>query len=185
MEDNPYAPPQASHELAADIQQHRPYFLASRWTRLAAAILDFFFLALLIFSINFIIEVLGVSITGSASIDAENTIFNTPNALLNQFLDTAVSSTAYLIINGYLLVKFGQSLGKMICKIQIVSAHTQNRLSSGNVIGIRYVIPQLLNIIPGIGALFALIDILFIFGQSKRCLHDHMAGSIVIQKSVN
>ena len=46
------------------------------------------------------------------------------------------------------------------------------------VIGLRYVVTKVLYNIP----FFALIDILFIFGSEKRCIHDYIARSKVIKK---
>ena len=39
---------------------------------------------------------------------------------------------------------------------------------------------QVLSAIPMVGGLVGLIDALMIFGDEQRCLHDHIAGTVVI-----
>lgn len=68
----------------------------------------------------------------------------------------------------------GQTIGKMVLGIQI-------RTLDGRLPGffqgviLRNWLRQLLSFIP----LFGLIDALFIFGESRRCLHDYLAGTRV------
>ena len=35
--------------------------------------------------------------------------------------------------------------------------------------------------IPLIGTVFSLVDVGFIFGKERRCLHDRIAGTCVVQ----
>jgi hypothetical protein len=42
-------------------------------------------------------------------------------------------------------------------------------------------VPLLLPLVPFLGGLVALVDVLFIFGPSKRCLHDLVAGTKVVE----
>jgi uncharacterized RDD family membrane protein YckC len=39
----------------------------------------------------------------------------------------------------------------------------------------------ILGAIPGLGALLSLVNVLMIFGQEQRCLHDLFANTIVVQ----
>jgi hypothetical protein len=41
-------------------------------------------------------------------------------------------------------------------------------------------LPFLLGLVPGFGSVFGLADACFIFGTERRCLHDRMAGTIVV-----
>jgi len=45
-----------------------------------------------------------------------------------------------------------------------------------------YVLPSLVAQIPLVGVLVALANALFIFGEENRCLHDHLAGTWVINE---
>jgi hypothetical protein len=49
---------------------------------------------------------------------------------------------------------------------------------------LRGFIPGLIGAIPYIGPLFSLVNVLFIFREDYRCVHDHIAGTIVVQARV-
>ena len=87
----------------------------------------------------------------------------------------------FLVINGYLLAKRGQTVGKMVAGTRIVSHETGQILSLGRVFCLRLLPLSIIGQIPFIGGLFALVDTLFIFRQDRRCIHDLIAGSTVIK----
>ena len=76
-----------------------------------------------------------------------------------------------------LLVTQGQTLGKKIMNIRIVSYDDGMIPGAGKLLGLRYVVNGLLGQIPG----YAFVDVLFIFGQEQRCIHDYLAGTKVVQ----
>ena len=83
-----------------------------------------------------------------------------------------------LLIQGGFLVARGQTIGKKLVNIQIVrSKDGQNGGFVNNVL-LRTVVNGLITLIP----LYLLVDILFIFSDTKRCLHDRIAGTIVVKK---
>lgn len=45
----------------------------------------------------------------------------------------------------------------------------------------RYVLNLFLSDIPFIGGFMPLIDVLLIFRKSRKCLHDDLAGTIVVK----
>ena len=47
-------------------------------------------------------------------------------------------------------------------------------------IGLRYLPTAVVTQIPLIGSILGITDILFIFGQERRCVHDLIAGTKVI-----
>ena len=65
-------------------------------------------------------------------------------------------------------------------KTQIVSDSGQP-LNFGELYLKRYLVIQLLAILPFIGGLIGLIDTLLIFRSSRKCLHDDIAGTKVIK----
>ena len=70
----------------------------------------------------------------------------------------------------------GQSIAKKILGIKVVRTDG-SPVSLGRLIGLRNVVNTLISLIP----LYSIIDILFIFGESRKCLHDKLADTIVIK----
>ncbi len=46
---------------------------------------------------------------------------------------------------------------------------------------LRYLVFSLVNQIPTVGSLINLVNVLFIFGKERRCLHDRIAGTVVVK----
>ncbi len=81
------------------------------------------------------------------------------------------------IVQVVLLSKYGQTIGKKALDIRIVQASTeQNGGFVPNVL-LRAWITFFLGIVP----LFGIVDVLFIFREDRRCIHDMIAGTRVIQ----
>ena len=47
--------------------------------------------------------------------------------------------------------------------------------------GLRYFANSVLALIPVVGWLYALLDVLMIFRESRKCLHDNIADTIVVK----
>ena len=76
-----------------------------------------------------------------------------------------------------LLIKDGQTLGEKALTIRIVKMDTgENGGFVANVL-LRFIVNGLLWIIP----LYGLVDILFIFRGDRRCIHDMIAGTQVVE----
>ena len=86
----------------------------------------------------------------------------------------------FMVINGYLLVTKGQTLGKLALGIRIVDAGSNGAATAVKILGLRYVLVMLVGAIPIIGGLLGLIDFLFIFREDRRCVHDLLAGTKVV-----
>lgn len=80
----------------------------------------------------------------------------------------------------YLVTTTGQTLGKRWAGIRIVKVDGSPLTFVSGVV-LRSWVFALLSAIPGIGALVALADVLAIFGSERRCLHDQLAGTTVIE----
>lgn len=144
------------------------YILASRWKRLWGALLDSVF-------------ILFVTVPSMLLMGAYSQLADGEPLTFAQTLSwLAYGVLVFLVLNGWLLFHKGQTLGKRIVGTKIVDAKTGQHLSFGSVYGIRYLLVSGITQIPVIGHLFALVDVLFIFGERKRCIHDWFAGSIVI-----
>lgn len=77
----------------------------------------------------------------------------------------------------YLLSTQGQTIGKQFCNIRIVNVDTHE--PGGFIVNVlkRLVLNGLLCLIPG----YILADVLFIFRENHRCLHDLIAQTWVIE----
>ena len=83
-------------------------------------------------------------------------------------------------VTAYLVHKNGQTLGKKILGIKVVRTDG-SRASLGRIFWLRNVIMVLLSMIPIAGMILSLVDSLLIFRESRQCLHDQIAGTIVVK----
>lgn len=135
--------------------------LASRWSRFWAAFIDGLVMLVAYLPIVFVEQL--------------ERLFYQSN---NYFLSILYFTTCYLLLNGYLLHKHGQTIGKNVFEISIVGADNQHMGFKGIVLK-RWCPTVLMGIVP----LLPLVDILLIFRKDRRCLHDLIAKSKVIDIS--
>ena len=95
-----------------------------------------------------------------------------------EFLNIAFALLAVQgAINVFLLVDRGQTLGKMATRTRIVRTDG-NRAGFFSIVWRRGVINSLL----GVGMpIYLILDFLLIFRANQRCIHDYIAGTIVVQ----
>ena len=90
---------------------------------------------------------------------------------------------SFLVLHGYLLSHYGQTIGKRIMGIAIVTM--DNRVPAFvPLIVQRYLVQWLAGRVPVIGSLLRLVDILAIFRPDRRCIHDHLAKTKVIDLKI-
>lgn len=164
--------------------------LAGRFRRLVATLVDAVLvpaLALLLLTITDVME------------DADDYA----NAGLMMLWVFLLAVVAYLILNGYTLWRRGQTLGKWVMGIAIVPASSLLYDSAKNdgdahqrayvpapfvpaplwkLIFIRALFFPLLfmAVVPWV-ALLPVLDQALIFGKRRRCLHDLVAGTVVVR----
>ncbi len=160
--DNPYAAPQSNlaHEEPAPYETQ---LLAERGTRLGARVLDN------LLDLGAALPGLIVLLAGGRHAAA---------------LGMTLAGAAVLGLNiyqWYLVATTGQTLAKRWLKIQIVRVDSVP-LDFVHGVVLRYWLTGVLGMIPTIGGLFGLVNALFIFGEERRCLHDHIAGTKVVMK---
>lgn len=85
------------------------------------------------------------------------------------------------IIQLYFLCTQGQTIGKKALRIRIVRLDDGSNPGFVGAVLLRTFIPGLIGGVPCIGWTFAIVDILCIFGEERRCIHDQIAGTIVIE----
>ena len=156
-EQNWYAAPQAAVAdvggMSADDLEARK---ASRGQRLGAAILDG------------LIVGIGAGIAG----------YGVDNNKLVVVIGVLIFLAA-VVGNCVLLHQNGQTIGKRTLGIKIVRSNG-DRIGLGRIIGMRIIPVGILGAIPYIGGLVSLVDSLLIFNNERRCLHDMIADTIVI-----
>ena len=131
--------------------------LASRWTRLAAVIID----GLILYMVpGLILIVAGLSDDDTSS---------------GLILIGIVAFIAIFVIQMVLLGTRGQTIGKIALKIRIVDARTGAHPGVARLVLLRTIVNWILGIIP----LYGLVDALFIFREDRRTIHDMIAGTRV------
>jgi len=157
---NPYQPPQAPAPWPVSYGQRAN--LASRGTRFAGAILDGL-ITLAAAIPGFVLFLVGAD-------------RNEPIAVVGM-LAIGAGILVVTIINWVMISQRGQSIAKRMLGMRIVGY--RDGLLPGFVRGVilRVWLPAL---IAQACSLFSLIDVLFIFGEEKRCLHDLLADTTVV-----
>jgi uncharacterized RDD family membrane protein YckC len=179
MENNPYAAPSAVVEdlyvyNADDLEARK----ASRWQRLGAALLDFLFYLLCVMPV---IVAIGSGAYWGYLARAQGRPVTAPSATSGILLSVGVIAFFGLFIyNLVLLHRDGQTLGKRLMGIKIVRTDG-DRATLGRIFFARMVAISVLGYIPYLGMVIRLIDICMIFGAERRCLHDLIADTIVIE----
>ncbi|WP_277374394.1 RDD family protein [Pseudomonas sp. AA-38] len=160
---NPYQTPQAAlQERAAD----EP-LLASRGARLGAVIIDSLLLALITMPISYFKG------------DFEMLVQGIEPSIWLQVQGILIGMVVFVLINGAWLKRYGQTVGKRICKVRIVDMQGQVPALPGLLLK-RYLSVWLVSLIPVAGTLLCSINYLFIFRSDRRCVHDHLAGTRVV-----
>ena len=165
---NPYAPPQATVRDIVD--PSLTSVVADRGTRLGAAILDSFIFMLMVY-----MPLVAGAMAMGASRPPE-----TPEAVTRAFGVGGVLALIGLVvwasITIVLMKRYGQSIGKKATGIKVVRSDG-SAVSLSRLIWLRNVVNWIISIIP----LYGFIDALFIFGESRQCLHDKIADTIVVK----
>jgi uncharacterized RDD family membrane protein YckC len=143
--------------------------LAERSSRLGAAIVDGLIFGAMVYT-PLILGMVG----SAAAADAAGQP-NAPILLVGMGLTFAA-----VVVWIYMTVKqmgaTGQSLAKKYFNIKVVRSDG-SQASLSNLIWKRNVLNWLISIIP----IYGLIEVLFIFGEDRKCLHDKIADTIVVE----
>ncbi|MEY4545521.1 MAG: hypothetical protein RL685_1716 [Pseudomonadota bacterium] len=102
-----------------------------------------------------------------------------PSILLLTLAAGGLGAIGFYVYQCHLIASTGQSLGKRFSHVRIVLDQGE---PPGFVRGVlfRSWVFLLLSLIPGVGSLIGLTDTLMIFGSERRCLHDRLAGTRVL-----
>ena len=165
---NPYAPPAAwVRDVSGPVEITT---LAGRGGRFAASLLDNLFFGALVY----LPVVVAAALAGpEEQLDAGADL--SAGALLSLLIAFA-GFVLFCWLNVSNMIRTGQSLGKKIIGIKVVRSDG-SRASLAILLLKRNLLTWLLSIIP----LYAFVDVLFIFGDSRQCIHDKLADTKVIE----
>ncbi len=164
MNEDIYAPPK-SKLLDKEKTDNE---LAGRWQRLGASLLDGIIMMLVTLPVMYFTGGFDVFKTGVQP------------SLIYNLLMAVLGLVAFILLNGKLLVDNGQTIGKKVLGIKIVDINGNKATVNDHLLK-RYAVYFIPGQIPFAGGLISLINILFIFGKTKRCIHDHVASTIVVK----
>jgi uncharacterized RDD family membrane protein YckC len=159
-----------------------PGSLAERGARLLAATLDE--LILLAISLPMIfgaVPAMVALVGGTADLESFDTasilstLLRGPGTII-----TVLALIAWCIITAWLVAANGQSIGKRMVGIKVVRTDG-SRASFARIFLLRNVLNGLPNLLPYVGWLYQLIDPLLIYQESRQCLHDKLADTIVVR----
>jgi uncharacterized RDD family membrane protein YckC len=168
-QENRYRPPQAE---VADVAIVDNGELASRGSRFGAAMIDGLITLAILGPVVFFSGYWTKAMAGTTT-------------YIDQLAVAPIALVTYLIVHGYLLHTSGQTVGKRLVGTRIVSVDDNQILPLWKVIVLRSLPIIIAAQIPVVGQIAARIDPLFIFRGDRRCLHDLIAGTKVVQASAS
>lgn len=187
MSDNPYAASET--RLSNEDSERAEIVLASRFKRLVARLIDGALQGLVYFLVIYFIPSLWDRNFGQLVTIPEN---SDPSAIdpFQQFLspydfsllsvvDFLLAVAVLFVIQGYFLAQYGQSIGKMALNIKIVDQESNEKPSLARLFVVREVGMSVVGLMPLLG----FIQVLFIFGSTRRCLHDYWSITKVVNAS--
>jgi uncharacterized RDD family membrane protein YckC len=96
------------------------------------------------------------------------------------FVVLGVALFLLFIVQTWMLTTRGQSVGKRLLGIRIVRYRTGAAPGFIHAVLLRSWVINVIGLIPTVGTVFPLLDIGFIFGPERRCLHDLIADTKVV-----
>lgn len=170
MEANPYAAPAAAiDDVAAWDAQDLENRKSGRGKRLGAAVLDG------LINLTWLLPM----VWGATMVRPVHQGIKPAAPMIGILLFGVIVLLALFVLNCVLLHRHGQTLGKRALAMAIVRTNGE-RMGLRRYIFIRVLPMSLLSGIPYAGGLITLVDLLLIFGKERRCLHDLMADTIVV-----
>jgi len=171
--ENPYAPPSSDVNAGTLPEVEGEIRLADRGTRFVAALVDG-----LLYMVVLIPALVLIFSTGAMRDGGNTAIFRAFVAGPMGF----ISLFAWLGLLGFqawLISTTGQSIAKRLFKIKIVKMDG-SKVNFVSGVLVRNWLMMILQQIPVLNMFLPLLDALFIFRQDRRCIHDLIAGTRVI-----
>jgi uncharacterized RDD family membrane protein YckC len=186
---NPYSPP-GSDFNAGVVASSQTVELAERGTRLWAVSIDGMLiciplLPLMAIAVYFAVVAEAAAARATTEAEAMPAVFGLgPEGMLAVLgvatLVCMLGALGIAIYQWVLISRTGQSLGKKWTGIRIELLDSRP-VTFGTGVFLRNWVPKLIGAVPYLGALFQLVDCLYIFRGDRRCIHDHIAGTRVVR----
>ncbi len=167
-EENRYQPPKSE---VADLAHADENELAARWPRFGAAIIDGLLVGIVMGPVMYLSGYWSKAMAGATT-------------MVDQLMLAPIGLVAYLVVHGYLLHTSGQTVGKRLVGMRIVSVDDNRILPLWKVFVLRFLPLSVASQIPVVGQLAGIVDSVFIFRADQRCVHDLIAGTKVVKDSV-
>lgn len=165
-EQNPYRGPDAAVAEVSSTDE-----LAGRGTRLGASLIDGIIMLVIMVPLMFVGGYWTAAMEAGQS--GQGIGFGTT------LLWVAISFVVFAVVQSMPLNASGQTWGKKALKIKIVDLNG-NKPPLGQLLGVRYLPIQAVGVIPFLGSIIQLVDVLLIFRSDRRCGHDLIAGTKVV-----
>src|SRR5262249_44460352 len=143
---------------------------ADRGTRLGATLLDGVIFAGMVYVPLIVGAVIVPAAAGATGGDA------VPPAFAGAGLITVARPLAWCWFTIKYVRENGQSIAKRMLGIKVVRSDGTS-ITLGRIFWMRNFLNALISIVP----FYGLLDALFIFGESRQCLHDKLADTIVVK----
>ena len=170
-----YAPPTSDVSPEAITSTEDNFILASRLKRWVGSIID-----TLIFTVPIIaLAVFAVFFLNESTIIHRLFVNEITSGILGSLLGIAIHTAV-----NFVLMRDGQTIGKKLMNTQIRTLDNQIPTVQEQIFK-RYLFQFGISAIPAVDSLLVLVNALFIFGKEKRCLHDIVGGTKVVDKPVS
>jgi uncharacterized RDD family membrane protein YckC len=183
-----YCPP-GSDVNAAGVDSASSVALAERGTRLWAASIDGILISIPLLPVMVVGIYYGVQTQmGIAQAGVGDNATQLPSIGVSELMMVLAGAAVLGLLGALgiavyqwvLISRTGQSLGKKWTGIRIERLDG-SRIDFGSGVFMRNWLPKLIGAVPYLGAVFHLLDCLFIFRDDRRCIHDHIAGTRVVR----
>jgi uncharacterized RDD family membrane protein YckC len=144
-----------------------PGNLASPGKRLGGVLIDFVVLAVIVVPI--------MALTGGF----RDALGGHEPPVNRKLIYGGLTIAVWMVLNAQLLAAKGQTIGKRAVGTRIVDL--QGGVPPlGKLLVLRYLVPCIAGTVPFLGGIFGLVDGVFVFRKDRRCIHDHLAGTRVL-----
>lgn len=164
---NPYASPETDPTLPVPVDGDQ-LVMATRSARFTGALIDGLVGLALTIPLSFALQFVGL--TGPLMELDE----------VQWMIHSAIHFPLYIAIQWKFLKSTGQTIGKKVAKTRIVTMKGE-KPSMVDLVLKRDAFYTGIGMIPMVGEYLALADVLLIFRKDRRCIHDWVAGTRVVQ----